>query len=437
MNKAEKDKIQKEIIDSLDKNPQGRLLLAPRVGKSKIGIDLIKREKYKSILWVTPSAELADVDIPAEFDKWGAKRYKKLLTTSTWMSLNKIQGEFDVIILDEEQFMTANNAENLLNGSLKGRIVSMTGTASKHDHKKELYKQLNLSVLYKISINDAVDMKLLANYTLKIVEVDMHEGKTIEAGNKDKRFMTSERKQYEYLHNVAQQSIFQRRSDMTFRILARMRAIKDSPAKTEAAQWLIKNLEGRKLIFSATIKQAEDLCQHTYHSKTDNIDLKKFQAGNIDEIAMVNAGGTGFTYKKLDHLIMTQIDSDKNGLTSQKIARTLLDQKDYKATVWIISLVGTQDEKWVQSVLANFDKTKVEYLRFKNMVNHHIDEKGNLLIEDTNVVIPLSKATVHKDSISIGNALDNLQAFKDAGVKEIVMGKNTYEIDGFKNVNKE
>jgi hypothetical protein len=275
---------------------------------------------------------------------------------------------------------------------------------------------------------------MLANYTIKVIEVDMGTKKTIEAGSKAKRFMTSELKQYTYLHNVAQQAIMGHRSDATFRILARMRAVKNSPAKTEAAAWLINHLEGRKLIFSATIKQAEDLCQHTYHSKTDNIDLKEFQAGNIDEIAMVNAGGTGFTYKKLDHLIMTQIDSDKNGLTSQKIARTLLDQKDYKATVWIISLVGTQDEKWVQSVLANFDKTKVEYLRFKNMVNQ--SEVGNIS-EDTDVVIPLSKATVHKDSISIGNALDNLQAFKDAGVKEIVMGKNTYEVDSFKNVKKE
>ena len=369
MNKQEKSKIQKEVIDALDPNPQGRLLLAPRVGKTKVGIDLIKREKPKSILWVTPSAKLADEDIPAEFDIWGAKRYKKVLTTSTWMSLHKLTGKFDMIILDEEQFMTENNAQNLLNGSLSGRIISMTGTASKHDHKKELYKALNLPILHKISINSAVDMKLLANYTIKVVEVDMSNESLIEAGNAQKKFMTSEFKQYQYLHSQAQNAIFQRRSDMTFRILARMRAIKNSGSKTAAAEYLIKHLKGRKLIFSATINQAEKLCEHTYHSKTTNEHLKMFMSGEVDEIAMVNAGGTGFTYKELDHLILTQVDSDKNGLTSQKIARTLLSQKDYKATIWLLSLVGTQDEKWVQSVLQNFDKTKVEFLRFKNILN--------------------------------------------------------------------
>jgi len=374
MTKAEKSRIQKEIVDSLDSDPRGRLILAPRTGKTKVGIDLIKREKPGSILWVTPSAELAEVDIPAEFEKWGAKRYKKFLTTSTWMSLHKVTGYYDMIILDEEQFMTENNAKTLLSRELHADcIISMTGTASKHDHKKELYRKLELPVLYKVSINDAVDMKMLADYTIKVVEVDMGTEKNIEAGNKNKRFMTTEAKQYQYLHNVAQQAIMQRRNDATFRILARMRAIKNSQAKTQAAEWLIKKLEGRKLIFCATIKQAEHLCNNTYHSKTDNLDLKAFMAGILEEIAMVNAGGTGFTYKSIDHLILTQCDSDKNGLTSQKIARTLLDQKDYKATVWLISLVGTQDERWVASVLQNFDKSKVEYLRFKNLENKSVE----------------------------------------------------------------
>jgi superfamily II DNA or RNA helicase len=251
-------------------------------------------------------------------------------------------------------------------------MISMTGTASKHDHKKELYRKLNLPILYKVSINDAVNMKMLANYSIKVIEVDMGTKNEIEAGNAKKRFMTSELKQYNYLHQMAQTSIMQRRNDMTFRILARMRAIKDSPAKTQAAEWLIKNLGGRKLIFSATIKQAEHLCKHTYHSKTDNVDLKKFMAGEIDEIAMVNAGGTGFTYRELDVLMLTQCDSDKNGLTSQKIARTLLDQGDYKATIYLLSLIGTQDERWVASVLQNFDKSKVEYVRFKNLVNQSV-----------------------------------------------------------------
>lgn len=370
MTNKEKSQIQKEIVDMLPLKPHGRLLLAPRVGKSKLAIDIIKKNKPSSILWVTPSAHLAEKDIPEEFETWKAKKYRERMTTSTWMSLDKMTGHYTVIILDEEQFATENNLKNLLDGSLTADyIISMTGTDTKHDTKLELYKRLKLDVLYKMSINEAVDMKMLANYTIKVVEVDMGTARDVPAGTKLKPFMTSERSQYEYLNKMANQSMFGNRPDKQFRIMARMRAIYNSPAKTEVAKFLMERLSGRKLFFCSSIDQAEYLSPTFYHSKTDNVNLNKFISGEIDTISMVNAGGTGFTYKAIDHLVMTQSDSDKNGLTSQKLCRTLLDQKDYKATIWIVCLLGTQDEKWIASTLENFDKTKVEYIRFVNIKN--------------------------------------------------------------------
>ena len=331
-------------------------------------IDIIKREKPKSILWVTPSAELAEVDIPKEFETWRAKKYLKCLTTVTWMSLNKIKGHFDLIVGDEEQFATENNCNGLLHQDFLtyNQIIFMTGTATKHDHKKDLYRQLNLKVLVDLSINQAVNIGLLANYTIKVLEVDLGTEKNVPAGSKAKPFMTSEKAQYEYLTKVVQQAMFQRRKDSKFRILNRMRAIKNSPSKFAATQELLKRIGGRRMIFAGSIKQAEALSDYTYHSKTDNKCLNAFKSGELDELALVNAGGTGHTYKAVDHLILVQADSDKNGLTSQKISRTLLDQKDYKATIWIVCLLDTQDEKWVASTLENFDKNKVEYIRFKN-----------------------------------------------------------------------
>lgn len=374
MTNKEKSELQKEIVDSLDSNPHGRLLLAPRVGKTKIGIDIIKRDKPNSILWVTPSAKLAEEDIPQEFDTWKAKRFKKKLVTVTWASLNKISGHFDMIVLDEEQFATENNLEGLLMRPIAGgisynNIITMTGTPTKHKEKIDLYNQLNLKPLYTISINNAVNIGLLSNYSMNIVEVDMSDEKNVEAGSKDKKFMTSERKNYEYLDKMAQQAIYQSRPDVGFRIMNRMRAVKNSQSKLKAAKHLVDTLEGRKLIFAGTIDQSSKLSDHLYNSKTDNKALKAFQAGEIDELAMVNSGGTGFTYKEIDHLILVQADSDKNGLTSQKLARTLLQQPNYQATIWIVSLIGTQDEKWVKSTLDNFDQKKINYLRFKNMIN--------------------------------------------------------------------
>lgn len=367
MTNKEKSQIQKDIVSSLDLKPHGRLLLAPRVGKSKLAIDIIKINKPKSILWVTPLAKLAEEDIPQEFETWKATNYIKKLTTVTWTSLNKIKGHYDMIILDEEQFATENNLSGLIKGSTTYEyILSMTGTETKHKDKLELYNSLKLPVLYKLSINQAVDVGLLANYSIKVIEIDMSRERNLPAGTKDKPFKTSEEDNYRWLHTTAQKAIFQKRKDVQFRILARMRAIYNSPSKTNAAKYLMENLKGRKLFFCASIEQADFLCPNTFHSKTNDKNLNEFITGTIDEITMVNAGGVGTTFKAIDHLVMTQADSDKNGLTSQKIARTLLEQGNYKATIWILCLIGCQDESWVESALENFDKSKVEYIRFKN-----------------------------------------------------------------------
>lgn len=368
MTNKEKSKIQKEIVDSLELKPHGRLLLAPRVGKSKLIIDIIKKNNPKSILWVTPSAELAEKNIPEEFETWKAKKYSDRLTTTTWASLNKMKGHKEVIILDEEQFATENNLASLLDGSLTADyIISMTGTQTKHETKKELYKALKLPVLYKLSINEAVDIGILANYSIKVIEVSLGTEKNVKAGSKEKPFMTSESSNYSYLDTTVNKAIHQGRKDVVFRILARMRAIYNSPSKTKVAKFLMENLTGRKLFFCATISQAEDICEFFYHSKTNDKNVQRFIKGEIDNLALVNAGGIGWTYKDINHLIMAQADSDNNGSTSQKIARTLLEQKNYKATIWLICLMGTQDEKWVESALENFDKNKVEYIEYKNL----------------------------------------------------------------------
>jgi len=139
-----------------------------------------------------------------------------------------------------------------------------------------------------------------------------------------------------------------------------MRAIKDSKSKFDVTKNLISKLKGRKLIFCSSINQAEKFSPYTFHSKTDDKNLLAFQEGIIPEVYMVNSGGIGFTFKELDHLIITQINSDKNGDSSQKITRTLLKQpKGYKACIWIILLEGTQDEVWGEQLLKKFNPDKV------------------------------------------------------------------------------
>jgi len=370
MTKEEKSKLQKEILNEVKVGQSGRLILAPRIGKTKIIIDLIKRDNIRGrIVWVTLTKKLAEENIPSEFIKWLAEEYLVDLEFVTWRSLHKLEGECRLLIGDEDQHMTAKNSVNLLKGKLKPeQIITMTGTESKSKSKLDLYRRLKLNIIHKISINDAVDIGLLANYKINVIEVEMDNHKNIEVKFKDKKtkkgksFKTSEASQYEYLSNKID------KHKTKFSLIHRRSIIGKSKSKVGAAKYIFNSLEGRRLIFTTNQEQAEEISQYYYHGGTDDVNLKKFINGDINKIAMVNKGGTGETYKAIDHLIMTQIDSDTNGLTSQKIARTLLEQGEYEATIWILCLKGTQDEVWLQSVLSSFDMNKVEFINYKNLV---------------------------------------------------------------------
>ena len=423
MTKKERTQIQQEIIDTVE-HPHGRLLLAPRVGKSRIAIQVIKKFKPKSILWVTPSANLADVDVPEEFIKWRAKGYLKKLTTVTYKSLPKITEHFDLIILDEEQHLTALNSRGLIENKNYGSILSMTGTPTKHRDKLALYKKLDLDVIYEMKINQAVDLGLLANYETTVLMIpqdatrtkdfnriqdyiDSHFVGTFEYQEDCVKFMgkfegtlgLSERpsKHGGQLFALITRSertvgyfVIQEDGSHTGKLtmegesyrlsngivhrpyhkqllINRKRAIGNSQLKEDVARNLLKRFEfEKKIIFCNSIKQAETLSpDSTYHSKTDKTDLEEFYEGEVSTIAMVNTGGTGFTYRQLKHLIVVQADSDRNGSTSQKICRTLLSQGDYVAKIWILCIEGTQDEVWVNMTLENFDPAKVTYQKFE------------------------------------------------------------------------
>ena len=48
MNNKDKEIAQKEIVDSLPLKPHGSLILSPRLGKTKIVLDIIKKNKPKN-----------------------------------------------------------------------------------------------------------------------------------------------------------------------------------------------------------------------------------------------------------------------------------------------------------------------------------------------------------------------------------------------------
>lgn len=350
------DQIQKGIVESLPPKPHGRLHLAPRVGKTKIVVEIALRNKPKSILWVTPSRYLADEIVPAECQKWGLNT--ETLFTTTYSSLKKISGHYEMIVLDEEQAITELNSTPLLEGVLTyDYIISMTGTPTKDYDKIKIYDRLKLKVLKSVDINEAVDKEILSNYEVKVWHLEPNESTKVKAGSKNNPFITTEAKNLRYLENKC------KLNPGSMMEMIRLRAISTSPTKEEFTRKLISKLKGRVIVFCGSIEQAKRVSPFgNYHSKTDDKDMLLFQNKQIELISMVNSGGIGYTYKDIDHLIVVQANSDINGNTSQKISRALLKQGDRVAVIHVICLDNTRDETWVERALLNFDRTKIRHI---------------------------------------------------------------------------
>ena len=359
-----RDGTQQEILNTLPNPCHGLLNLAPRVGKSKICISLLKREKVKKVLWVTPSTKLRDEDIPNEFIKWKAKVLLNNADIICYASLEEYKGNYDVIVLDEYQYITESNSQPLLNGRIKyKRIIGLSGTHPKHIEKQDILDKLNLKILVKVRIDEAAEKGLIADYNINIVTCETNNViKNIKAGNKEKTWMQTEREAYNYLSK----NIFE-----PFFVIKRMRFIYDSLTKEMVAKRLISSLNGRKMVFCASIKQAERLGNgNTYHSKRNNVSLQKFINKEIDDLYCVNSGGVGFTYEGVDDFIIIQANSDKKGETTQKLARSLLNQENgYKGRIWFICLVDTKDRDWLKEALQDFDETKIKVIKSNELEN--------------------------------------------------------------------
>lgn len=367
MNRTE---IQNKIVENLPIKPHGLLKYAPRVGKSRILCGTIQKNKPEKVLWVTVTTELRDVDIPKEIKLWLGDDWLSKIETICYPSLSNLEGEYDMIILDEYQDITELNTQNLLNGKIKYEyILGATGTHPKHFNKKQLLRQLNLYEIDMISIDEAVELDLIAPYKIITVPIELDNiNKTILAGSKNKPFYQSEKANYDYLTKVIQKLDEEGKPSLYTRI-KRRNLISKSKSKLDSVKKVLKTLQGRTIIFSIDTETSKLFSKNLYNSKTDSSALEAFKKEEINILSLVNKGGVGHTYKNVQNFIITQVDTDKKGNTTQKIARSLLKQKDYIANIYIFYIKDTVDEEWLNKALKDFNPQnviKMELNEFRN-----------------------------------------------------------------------
>jgi len=354
-----RDKRQQEFAQIfLDHGEFGILNLCPRFGKIFTSINILEKlDKDINILIAYP-----DLKIKAAWEEDFKKRkYKNQnITYTTHLSLKKhTAGFYDLVILDEIHLLSEAQIEAVKELQCVS-VLGLTGTLSSWT-EKTLNSELQLSVLARYPIEQAIEEGVITDYEITVVSTALDNTRLNDYKGKHR----TEKKQFDSYGWVIDQLERQNKPTMFLR-LARMRIIQNSIAKMELTRRLLaKHKDERVLVFCGLTKIADDLGIPVYHSKAGEKDtFEAFANGEGNHLAVVKIGNTGVTYKPLNRVIINYFDSNGETL-AQKINRCMAmeyNTPDKKAHIYIVSSTEEVEKKWLKSALEFFDKDKIKYI---------------------------------------------------------------------------
>lgn len=313
---------------------------------------------------------MRDKNWEEEFTKWRAKTLYKRLDRCCYVSANKIKNKkYDLVILDEAHNITENNALFFENNEISN-ILALTATPPTDIDKQLILHSLGVTTTYTLTLDQGIDLGVVSPYEIEIIEIPLDsKDKYIKSGSKKKRFYQTEFDKYQYLSERIRKLMFSndKKDTLKFMLFNRMRFIYNLKSKTDTARGVLDTIpeSERTLIFCGSIKQAEELCKFSYHSKNEKLkNFDKFCNGEINRLASVQKLNEGVNIPNVDNVVIVQLNSRDLHLI-QRIGRAVRFRDNHTAKIYILSSIGTQDEKWVQRALESFDPSKIKYSSYK------------------------------------------------------------------------
>lgn len=367
-----RDKIQKQAVAAIIENDyEGIVDVAPRVGKSKIAIDAIKKLKGEKVLILAPFNSILTSWVD-EFIKW------KLENTPVVMnqrSLGKFDlDDFDLIISDEIHTLSSN--QRLL---LKDRkILGFSGSISEST-KDKLGEELGLEPIFTYSLKQAIKDKIISDYRIRVAVCQLDSTrKYVPGGSKAKPFLTTETSNYNYLTNTFEKYRSLSYDGITRTDQAKGRKLKmvyaskranfiySSDTKINLCRELTEKLD-RCLIFTGRTAVADVIGDNSYHSKSETDTLASFIKGDINQLSVCEMSSMGITIPNLKYGVFHQMKSSEES-SIQKVLRMCNWEDGETAEIIIFMYEGTVDETWTRKALEPFNESKIEFINVHKLL---------------------------------------------------------------------
>ena len=371
---AKKQALQDHILALVQGRQLAGVAVAMGVGKTLIGLRDMERllaggqlpgAPTKPFLVAAPTTAILDA-WPQEARKFGLAHLLDHITFTTYRSLSKAlaQGHYHKLYLDECHALKDSHEPGLkAHAGRKKSILGLTGTPpAQPNSEKSRLVAIYCPIVVDYTTDEAVLAGLLNDYRLVVHRLPLSPVRdylvTLKSGQ---QFTTSERESYQYwsgrLANAAQDAL----PLETLRLL-RMQALMHYPRKGRYMAHLASQFTEKVLLFTCNQQQAEQMAEHTYHSKNKDsqANLAKFSAGEIQRLACVAQLSEGVNIPNLRVGIIWHAFGNERK-AAQRIGRLLRLNPEETATVHLLMYQDTVDEHWVAQALTAFDPAKISY----------------------------------------------------------------------------
>lgn len=410
--KLSRKDIQVQALDKLfENNGRGTICMETGTGKSKVGIDFIKRKSdIVKVLITSPRTNLKE-NWKKELTKWGLKQ----IDTFTWfvkdqpgrvlyIDIENIQSAYkwknmghDLIIADEIHTMMTPEYSKVFERQKSKYLIGFTAT---HDiqpgkNDKEWYYKRYCPIIYQYY--KAADDNIINKTKFLVFNHQLTDKVKVLAGSKKRRFWAGELSQYDYWSNQIKegQRLMSEQMSTNFfddarqwfwnkkgtklqahaarvyltgiqkrrELLSKLNSTAGI-ARTLSDKVLARNADNKVLIFSELTEQVEKITKNTVHSHNhEDVNqemLDKFNSGEIRELGSCQSLTLGLNLTKATHGIMESFVGSATRSTQKKGRLDRLGTGNI-ATMVFIKVIGTQSEKWFDSMVSGFKFTDDNY----------------------------------------------------------------------------
>ena len=356
-----RNEIQRIIIDKI-KNAlfRGIVLASVRSGKTRQLLTAI-REMSNDDLNINILVGYPNIDIKNSWvDECKKLNYYPNIEYSTFKSLKKVENKtYDYVVFDEAHSIPPENILPIVSKIVKNndKVILASGTYSETT-LIDLKLSTGLNQIVNYSTDDAIKDGIVNDFKVVVHLYKLDNTKSVQFGG-DKKWYSTDYKEYVRLSKRVD-NLFGK--DKMFAALFRMKMINSCQSLIRnVKQWIKDNPDKRFILFTSDEKVGMNYNIPMFNSKSKNNDvLKDFQEGRSNSLCLIKKGGTGVTYKGLDTILITDINSNSETL-EQRCGRSLLFEEGKESTVHIFCSTEEFQMKWLESSLKSINPDRITY----------------------------------------------------------------------------